>query len=732
MKRTVLISLSVFSLLLLIVLNLSYFKIQPLVWVQYFVFLLSFILAGRGFGKIVAEFSGNREHETLGSPLFFLFSALSSWLVNIVFSGSSSLVLIIFGLGSISFLGIKFISEWGSLDKDKLIEDLISENVSFILFLLFLLISSFHLTIATGEKPMDFGILNYFYRHESGTPTDVWASGSGFSYYYLGFFAWAKWMKLFSLGTDYGLPLAFAMNVWLFFQALLGFFKIVFKKNFAQSLLLGLFVLMIPSFQVFVQIVLGKKWDFPFFWGSTRVFKENLFAEFPIWSFSFGDFHPHVMNYPFVVTFLALLLSFGNFSKIDLKKLVLIVLVGVTLSMMNIWEGIFLSLFSVIFYFWSWRKLNIKDAYQKMILNPLLSVLFGIVIIMPWLKTLLVHSASAGHFGISKAPSNGISEYYMFYGTLDIVMFVSMIFLFWKKEIIFESKKYLSSLKMIIFYLPAFILGLMNPSTDSRLFSVVMLIGVLFSLILVAQEKEKYVFAGLMTFSSLCIAHLAENVIMLDRINSLFKPNTFNFLIFSLCASFLLIEALKVLSQKWVSMIYAFVVIVFSFTTFVLVSSIHSIAYTAGKSFATPFEHFRKKSPGDAEVVEWLRVNANTNETVLEYFGAPYKYEASRISTYSGIPSYLGWAGQHVTQRGLSHPELERRKVQTKRIYTKLEAEEIHQVLVKEKITYVVTGSYESRNVTSPGLEKFDKYPDKFEKVVHDLPTGTRLYRVLE
>ncbi len=730
MKRTVLISLSVVSLLLLIVLNLSYFKIQPLIWLQYFSMLLTLCLAGKGFGKIISEFTGQKDHESLGIPLFFLFSGLITWLVNIVFAGSSTLVLILMALASVAFLFIKQVSESKGIDKESLCEDLIGQSVGVIIFLVFLLIASFHLNIATGEKPMDLGILNYFYKHQKGMPTDIWASGSGFSYYYLGFFSWAKWLKLFSIGTDYGLPLAFALNVWLFFHSLLAFFRILFGKSLLYTLMMSLMVLLMPSFEVIKRIAMGSKWDFPFYWKTTRVFKENLFSEYPIWSFSFGDFHPHVMNYPFIATFLALLLSFKNFSRIELKYLVLIVLAGVSLSMMNIWEGIFLSLFSFIFYVWSWKGLEIKSVYQRMILNPLLSVLLGVMVILPWLKTLLSLSGSAGHFGINRAPSNGIYEYYMLYGILDLIFFFSMVLLFVKKELVFKKNEYLSSLKMIVFYLPAFVLGMMNPSMEAKIFSVIMLIGVLLTLILVGQDQEKYIYTGLLTFASLCIVHYSENLILLDRINSLFKPNTFSFVIFSLCASFLLMEAFQSLKKKWISVVYASVIAVFGFTSFVLVKSIHTISYTAGKSFQTPLEHFRIKSPGDAKVVEWLRENANTNETVLEYFGSPYKYDAARISTYSGIPSYLGWAGQHVTQRGTSHQELERRKVQIKRIYSKLEIDEIHQVLKKENIQYVVTGSYESQRVASPGLEKFDKSPDKFLKLVHDLPTGTRLYKV--
>jgi len=730
MKRYSAVLLSFLSIVVLVVLNLSFFQIQPIVWLKYFSFIFALVFAGKGFGKIISDFTDNKDHSLLGLPLFFLFSGLVTWVINVVFSGSSSLVLILFLFSSISYFFIRKVGYFKEEFKQNFESEVVLFNIGLLLFLIFLTVVSFHLNLNTGEKPMDYAILNYLYNHEKGTPTDIWAAGSGFSYYYLGFFSWAKWLKIFSIGPDYGYPFGFGMTVWLFFHSLYALFRIVFKATLLRSVLLSLFVLLIPSFQVIKQIVMGKKWDFPLYWSSTRIFEENLFSEFPIWSFTFGDFHPHVMNYPFMISFLALLLSFKSFDKIQLKHLFFVVLTGVAMTMLNIWEGIFLSLFTFVFYFWSWRNINIKEGYQKLILNPLLCILAGLIVALPWLKTLVTHSSSAGQFGLNKAPANGIMEYYMLYGVLDLVILFSIVVLVMKKEILIGLKELKKSATLIVFYFPAFALGMMSPGMNGKIFSVIMLIGVLFSLVLISQEKEDFSFIGLLMFVSLGLIHYAENLILLDRINSLFKTNTFTFVMLSICCAVLFYKSLDSLKLKFSHYVFSGVLLVFVFTSFVLGKSIHTIAYSASSSFSTPIEHFRNRLNGDHAVVQWLRANATTNDILLEYFGAPYKYETSRISTYSGIPSFLGWAGQHVTQRGLSYQELERRKVQTKRIYSVIAADKIHQVLKKEGIEYVVTGRFESQKVSAPGLEKFDKAPDKFEKVVHHLPTGTRLYRV--
>ena len=256
------------------------------------------------------------------------------------------------------------------------------------------------------------------------------------------------------------------------------------------------------------------------------------------------------------------------------------------------------------------------------------------------------------------------------------------------------------------------------------------MIGVLFSILLLAQVDRNFVATGIMSFTVFILIQMSESLIILDRINSLFKTNTFNFLILSLCSSFILFRALEHSGVKLRSALVSILILMFGFTSLTLIKSIHTISSSAGKEFKTPLEHIRKRFEGDYEIISWLRVNSNVNEVVLEYFGEPYKYDTARISTYSGVPSYLGWAGQHVTQRGLSFTELERRKSQSKRIYTSLEVDKVHQLMIDEKIDYVVTGGLERRNVSSPGLDKFDKAPDKFHKVVHHLPSGTRLYKI--
>ncbi|MCO4792861.1 MAG: hypothetical protein KC493_04060 [Bacteriovoracaceae bacterium] len=673
-----------------------------------------------------------KTHIYLGIPLFVLLSGFFTWLLNYSFKIDTSISLMAMSLvPAIYFFFNSSHKNIKSFYNDFL--NAIPEGcTSVVVFLGLFTITSFHLGIATGEKPMDFGILNYFYLHESGQPTDVWASGSPFSYYYLGFFIWAKWLKLLSIDPGIGYALAFALNGWLLFLGCFSFFKIIGNKKSSDSIFLSLFVFLIPSFSTILALFNGVPWNFSTFWSATRVFKENLFAEFPLWSLLFGDLHPHVMNYPFFVSFLTLVLSYGFFQNINLLNLFFVVLSGAALSLVNIWEGIFLIVIVIYFWIYSFFAGPKIDRYRRFILNPILSGLTGMILILPWVGNILKNGSSAGTFSLSTAPANGIKEYFMFYGVLLFLWIISFVIDVYKNKIIFSFKTIKINFFFFIPLIGLLVIGLFNSQKE-----IYLLMGLVLSLYIISllqsnkDQKQIYILTGILGMSGISLFFLSENLIILDRINSLFKTNTFLFTITSLGVAILFLNSLKtLLGEKRGVYLFRGLVLILLVPACLLFVGIRSITGNPSKVFGTPLSHMENIFEGDAKIIHWLKLNGLINNKIVEYYGSPYKYQSARISTYTGIPSYLGWAGQHVTQRGLKHQEMAFRKRTIEKIYRDIESDEVYRLLKNEKIDYVVVGQYEKIKIGGPGLEKFDKSPDKFQKVVHHLPTGARLYKV--
>ncbi len=114
----------------------------------------------------------------------------------------------------------------------------------------------------------------------------------------------------------------------------------------------------------------------------------------------------------------------------------------------------------------------------------------------------------------------------------------------------------------------------------------------------------------------------------------------------------------------------------------------------------------------DAAAIDWLNKNVTGTPVVLEApFEGSYNYRG-RISTFTGLPTVLGWAGHEGQWRG-SYDEQGRRKADIDQIYSTLDPTAARELMKQYKIAYVVVGPTErepdNRGSAYPpeGLEKF-------------------------
>ena len=56
-------------------------------------------------------------------------------------------------------------------------------------------------------------------------------------------------------------------------------------------------------------------------------------------------------------------------------------------------------------------------------------------------------------------------------------------------------------------------------------------------------------------------------------------------------------------------------------------------------------------APADHRAIEWLRQNAPGRPVVVEAVGGDYT-EHARVSTFSGLPTMIGWVGHELQWRG--------------------------------------------------------------------------------
>ncbi len=240
------------------------------------------------------------------------------------------------------------LSRWNLLKSWKIF---IFEEIIFLLVLIFWSFIHAHAPDIHGlEKYMDFGFINSILRSEYFPPPDMWLTPFSINYYYFGHLVTAVLTKLSFLPAliTYNLMLAtisgftfvgaFSIGANLTHSVILskrsaskdsmGFFANT-QNDKLKILLVGLLTAFLITFvgnlhtiYTFFKPYENEKpvpfWQLPFsfdtfpnaYWypNATR-FIENTIHEFPIYSFVVSDLHGHVLDIPFVLLTIAVLLS---------------------------------------------------------------------------------------------------------------------------------------------------------------------------------------------------------------------------------------------------------------------------------------------------------------------------------------------------------------------------------------------------------------------------------------
>ncbi|HEY3110225.1 MAG TPA: hypothetical protein VGL23_15800, partial [Chloroflexota bacterium] len=109
--------------------------------------------------------------------------------------------------------------------------------------------------------------------------------------------------------------------------------------------------------------------------------------------------------------------------------------------------------------------------------------------------------------------------------------------------------------------------------------------------------------------------------------------------------------------------------------------------------------YMRTASPGeqaDLAAIDWLNAHARDGEVVLEVAGgAAHPY--GRISSYTGLPTVLGWHHAVIAYQG-PLPTLEERLRDVETIYLGRDPAETARLLAKYRVRYVVIGAFEEQS----------------------------------
>lgn len=158
-------------------------------------------------------------------------------------------------------------------------------------FLLMLALRLYSPDISSAEKFMDHGFIASIMRVPVAPPLDPWFIGGDLSvYYYLG-----HWM-IASLGLTAGIPSPILFNLALPTVAALAAVNLygIGHLLLPRLKLLPVMMLLVINPAFVILSVAGTAWN-TLLWNSTRVI-DGTINEYPLFSFIFGDVHAHVMG----------------------------------------------------------------------------------------------------------------------------------------------------------------------------------------------------------------------------------------------------------------------------------------------------------------------------------------------------------------------------------------------------------------------------------------------------
>jgi YYY domain-containing protein len=113
-----------------------------------------------------------------------------------------------------------------------------------------------------------------------------------------------------------------------------------------------------------------------------------------------------------------------------------------------------------------------------------------------------------------------------------------------------------------------------------------------------------------------------------------------------------------------------------------------------------------QSAPGDPPAIAWLREHAPRGSVALEAVGDDYSaFGHGRISTFSGLPTVLGWPGHEV--QWAHDPGTRRADVD--RMYRTTDPAEARALLDRYHVRYVVVGPIERADHGDAGVPKWDQ-----------------------
>ncbi len=630
-------------------------------------------------------------------------------------------------LGSFILINL-FIRKKSKLNFKQILPIMFIEEFLFVAILLFWSFIHAHQPEIHGlEKYMDYGFINSILRAKYFPPLDMWFTPHYINYYYFGHLITAVLTKLSNLPSSISFNLmlstisalsfasAFSIGANLIHQFKIqnSKFKIVSQKlkilagglltafilNFAGNL--HTIYLFFKPYQnespvPFWQLIFSPN-TFPnsYWYPNATRFIHNTIHEFPIYSSVVSDLHGHVLDIPFVLLTIAVLLSLFFKSKLEIGnwklEIPLISFLLAAMYMTNAWDGIIYLLLTAIVIFIN----QLKSANKKYIIHAtyyiILTVVGFFLFSLPFNLNFKPFAAGIGVlcspkfltdigklgpflFEPAHCQHSPLWQLFILYGFFYFFVFSFIIFIF--KNYKFSHLNFIKNLKLKI----------ENLSTPD----VFVLILILLSTFLIIIPELIYV-------KDIYPAHY--------RANTMFKLVYQSFMMLSLSCGYIIVRLF--LNHFHWRLVYWFIgLLMLSLVSLYPYFSINSyFGNLKVYSGLNGTNYLKALFPNDYEAISWINKNIKGQPVILEAQGDSYT-DYGRVSTNTGLPTVLGWTVHEWLWRGtydIPSPRIE----EVTKMYESNDSKETKSLLKKYNVSFAFIGDLERRKYPNLNEEKF-------------------------
>ncbi|MFH1841139.1 MAG: DUF2298 domain-containing protein [Candidatus Shapirobacteria bacterium] len=512
------------------------------------------------------------------------------------------------------------------------------------------------------EKFMDYGFMQSILKSTYFPPADMWFAGSSINYYYFGHYLAALLTKLSGIDPTVTYNLQIAALFALCFSAAFTLGANLITRQLAKLAIINGFLtagLVTLGGNLHVLYTLLAKGNLSQYWypDATRFIvklfgaADNTIHEFPLYSFVVADLHGHVSNLPFVLFFLACLLSILYRPKLNYYPIILLSLFLAIFYMSNTWDvPIYLAIMGLVL----WLK---TKSFVRSGLLTISCLLLALLLALPFILNFKNISGGPTLADFHSPP-------WMLIVLWGLPFFSSIIFI-----IVIKFTKLIKVSPVDYF--------------------VLILLGWSWFLILLPEiiyVKDIYIHEY-------------------QRANTMFKLTYQAFVMFALAESYIFFRILTVLKTRRI-MASLFTISYLLLAIFVFLYPSYALrSYYGLKDYKGLYGlNFLKHYPDDYQAILWLKKNVPGQPVILEAVGESYT-DFGRASTFAGLPAVLGWRVHEWLWRG-SWDLPGQRSEEAKEIYEGSDARKTRELLKKYHVQYIFIGQLETQQYPQIKLNK--------------------------